>query len=123
LAGGVAHDFNNLLTSVIGHTDLALARPTLPPEVRDDLLEVKAAGARAAELTRQLLAFSRKQVLEVRVVELNAVIEGVARLLRRTIGEDVELVLRLAPGLGRVRADPVQLEQVFINRAVNARDA
>jgi len=86
-------------------------------------LEIRAAGDRAAALTQQLLAFSRKQVLEVRVVDLNAIITGIARMLRRTIGEDVELVIRLAPDLSPVRADPTQMEQVLLNLAVNSRDA
>jgi len=127
LAGGVAHDFNNLLTSVIGHADLALARTRLGAATReditDDLLEIRAAGDRAAALTQQLLAFSRKQVLEVRVVDLNGIITGIARMLRRTIGEDIELVIKLAPELAPVRADPTQMEQVLLNLAVNARDA
>ncbi len=127
LAGGVAHDFNNLLTSVIGHADLALARlrlgATTSEDVTDDLLEIRAAGDRAAALTQQLLAFSRKQVLEVRVVDLNGIISGIARMLRRTIGADIELVIRLAPDLAPVRADPTQMEQVLLNLAVNSRDA
>jgi PAS domain S-box-containing protein len=123
LAGGVAHDFNNLLTSVLGHADLAMARVPPSDPLNDDLLEIKSAGTRAAALTQQLLAFSRKQVLEPRVVDLNAIVSGIARMLRRTIGEDIELVTRLAPDLGAVRADPVQMEQVIINLAVNARDA
>jgi PAS domain S-box-containing protein len=123
LAGGVAHDFNNLLTSVLGHADLALGRLSPGDPLYDDLLEIKSAGARAAGLTHQLLAFSRKQVLEPRVVDLNSIVSGIAKMLRRTIGEDVELVTRLAPHLGPVRADPVQMEQVLLNLAVNARDA
>ncbi len=123
LAGGVAHDFNNLLTAVLGHADLALARLPSHDPLAEDLREIKAAGARAAGLTRQLLAFSRKQVLEPRIVDVNAVVMGLVKMLRRTIGEDLELVTRLAPDLGRVRADPVQLEQVLLNLAVNARDA
>ena len=123
LAGGVAHDFNNLLTSVLGHADLALS--ALPPDdpLQDDLQEIRAAGTRAAALTQQLLAFSRKQVLEPRVLDLNTVVSGISKMLRRTIGEDVDLVTRLAPELGPVRADPVQMEQVLLNLAVNARDA
>ncbi len=123
LAGGVAHDFNNLLTSVLGHADLALRRVHPADPLFDDLMEISAAGTRAAALTQQLLAFSRKQVLEPRVVDLNTIVAGIARLLRRTIGEDIELVTRLAFDLGPVRADPVQLEQVLLNLAVNARDA
>jgi PAS domain S-box-containing protein len=123
LAGGVAHDFNNLLTSVLGHADLALKRLGSTDPMQDDLLEIQSAANRAAALTQQLLAFSRKQVLEPRVVDLNAVVGGIARMLRRTIGEDIELITRLAPDLGSVRADPVQMEQVILNLAVNARDA
>ena len=123
LAGGVAHDFNNLLTSVLGHADLALRRVHPADPLFDDLMEISAAGTRAAALTQQLLAFSRKQVLEPRVVDLNGVVSGIAKMLRRTIGENIELVTRLASDLGPVRADPVQLEQVLLNLAVNARDA
>jgi len=123
LAGGVAHDFNNLLTSVLGHADLALNALEPTDSLHDDLLQIKAAGTRAAALTQQLLAFSRKQVLEPRVVDINAVVTSLARMLRRTIGEDIELVTRLSAGIGVVRADPVQLEQVLLNLAVNARDA
>ncbi len=123
LAGGVAHDFNNLLTSVLGHADLVLEALRPGDPLHDDLEEIKAAGTRAAALTQQLLAFSRKQVLEPRVLDLNVVVSGISRMLRRTIGEDVILVTRLAPDLGQVRADPVQMEQVLLNLAVNARDA
>ncbi|HWA17147.1 MAG TPA: ATP-binding protein, partial [Gemmatimonadales bacterium] len=123
LAGGVAHDFNNLLTSVLGHAGLALDTVDSKSPVHDDLLEIQAAGGRAAQLTQQLLAFSRKQMLEPRLVDLNAVVSNIARMLRRTIGEDVELATRLASDLGTVRADPVQMEQVLLNLAVNARDA
>jgi PAS domain S-box-containing protein len=123
LAGGVAHDFNNLLTSVLGHADLAITRVHPSDPLHDDLLEIKSAGARAAALTQQLLAFSRKQVLAPRVLDLNGIVAGIARMLRRTIGEDIELITRLAPELGSVRADPVQMEQVILNLAVNARDA
>jgi nitrogen-specific signal transduction histidine kinase/ActR/RegA family two-component response regulator len=123
LAGGVAHDFNNLLTSVLGHADLALGQLRPGDQLYDDLLEIRSAGARAAGLTQQLLAFSRKQVLEPRVVDLNAIVAGITKMLRRTIGEDIELISRLAPDLGPVRADPVQMEQVLVNLAVNARDA
>lgn len=123
LAGGVAHDFNNLLTSVLGHTDLAIKRVATSDPIHDDLLEIMAAGTRAASLTQQLLAFSRKQVLEPKIVDLNATVSGIAKMLRRTIGEDIELITRLEPELGSVRADPVQMEQVIVNLAVNARDA
>jgi two-component system, cell cycle sensor histidine kinase and response regulator CckA len=123
LAGGVAHDFNNLLTSVLGHADLAIKRVPSSDPLHDDLVEIMSAGSRAAALTQQLLAFSRKQVLEPRIVDLNATVNTIARMLRRTIGEDIELITRLAPELGAVRADPVQMEQVILNLAVNARDA
>jgi PAS domain S-box-containing protein len=123
LAGGVAHDFNNLLTSILGHTDLAIKRVPSSDPLHDDLLEIMAAGSRAASLTQQLLAFSRKQVLEPKIVDLNTTVSGIARMLRRTIGEDIEVITRLDPELGSVRADPVQMEQVILNLSVNARDA
>ncbi|HEU0013037.1 MAG TPA: ATP-binding protein, partial [Longimicrobium sp.] len=123
LAGGVAHDFNNLLTAILGHTELILL--DLPPDgpFRDDLVEVKHAAERAAELTRQLLAFSRQQVMQPATVSPASVVKGVVKLLQRLIGEDVRLVVRVEPGAGYVRADPHQLEQVILNLAVNARDA
>ena len=123
LAGGVAHDFNNLLTAIIGNAELLLG--TIDPEDlrRLDVLEINRAAHRAATLTRQLLAFSRKQVLQPRIVDLNAVVAELTTMLRRIIGEHVELRLQLQPGLGRVLADPGQLEQVITNLAVNARDA
>jgi PAS domain S-box-containing protein len=123
LAGGVAHDFNNLLTAITGYTDLV--RQDLHPgdPHRADLDEVRNAADRAAALTRQLLAFSRRQVLQPRVLDLNEVVTGMEKLLRRTIGEDVVLDARLAPDLPGVRADPGQLEQVIMNLAVNSRDA
>ena len=123
LAGGVAHDFNNLLTAIIGNTELLLR--TIEPEDsrRLDVQEINRAAHRAATLTRQLLAFSRKQVLQPRIVDLNAVVAELTAMLRRIIGEHVELRLDLEPGLGRVLADPGQMEQVITNLAVNARDA
>ena len=123
LAGGVAHDFNNLLTAIIGNTELLLR--TIEPEDsrRLDVQEINRAAHRAATLTRQLLAFSRKQVLQPRIVDLNAVVAELTAMLRRVIGEHVELRLDLEPGLGRVLADPGQMEQVITNLAVNARDA
>jgi PAS domain S-box-containing protein len=123
LAGGVAHDFNNILSAILGYSELLLAQ--LPPggEVRSYLEEIRSAGQRAAALTRQLLAFSRKQVFETRVLDLNRVVANVERMLRRMIGEDVELVTRLQEGLWSVRADPGQMEQVLANFSVNARDA
>jgi len=123
LAGGVAHDFNNILTAIGGYTDLLLA--DLPPDDprRQDVDEIHRAADRAAALTQQLLAFSRRQVLQPKVVDLNALVQNVEKLLRRLIGEDVILAAVLAPDAGRVRADPGQIEQVIVNLAVNARDA
>jgi PAS domain S-box-containing protein len=123
LAGGVAHDFNNLLTAIRGNAELLLA--DLPPDSqsREDVEEIRRAADRAAALTRQLLAFSRRQVLQPRLLDLNQSVTEMERMLRRLLGEDVELATRLAPGLRRVRADPAQVEQVILNLAVNARDA
>jgi PAS domain S-box-containing protein len=123
LAGGVAHDFNNILTVINGYTDLLLVG--LPPDdpMREALLEITKAGGRSGNLTRQLLAFSRQQVLEPKVLDLNAVVGDTEKLLHRLLGEDVILTARLSPDLGRVKADPGQIEQVLINLAVNARDA
>lgn len=123
LAGGIAHDFNNLLTTILGNVDLLLQ--TLPADDgrRNDIEEIREAGQSAVSLTRQLLAFSRKQILELVVLDLNAVVRNLNQMLRRLIGEDVEVMMRLDPGLGPVKADPGQIEQVLLNLAVNARDA
>ncbi|MEK7865326.1 MAG: response regulator, partial [Planctomycetota bacterium] len=123
LAGGVAHDFNNLLTVMSGYSDLLLLR--LPPEDanRREIEEVKKAAMRASGLTRQLLAFSRKQVLQPVAVDLNAVVIDLERMLRRLIGEDIQFATQLGSGIGRVLADPSQVEQVIMNLVVNARDA
>ena len=123
LAGGVAHDFNNLLSVILSYTGFALSGLREGDPLRDDLLEVSKAGQRAVALTRQLLAFGRKQVLEPRVVDLNQICLDLEKMLRRLIGEDIELKQVLLPGLGPVQADPGQLEQVIMNLAVNARDA
>ena len=123
LAGGVAHDFNNLLTAIIGYSQIAGIRPGVPAPALLDLKEITSAAHRAASLTRQLLAFSRRQVMEPRVLNLNAVVTGIEALLRRLIGEDVTFTTDLATNVAAVLADPSQLEQVVLNLAVNARDA
>jgi signal transduction histidine kinase len=123
LAGGVAHDFNNLLTAILGYCELLLdeLEPTDPR--RRDITEIRKAGSRAAELTRQLLAISRKQIIEPKRLDLNAIIVEIRPMLGRVIGEDVIVVLDLSPQLGAVTADHGQVEQVILNLAVNARDA
>jgi len=123
LAGGVAHDFNNLLTVIKGHAELLLDSLDRRDPLRTEVEEMQKAAERAAALTRQLLAFSRQQVLAPQVLDLNTVVCNVDRLLRRLLGEDIELHALLADGLGRVKADPGQIEQVILNLAVNARDA
>ena len=123
LAGGVAHDFNNLLTIIRGYCQLALEDLEAENPLRPGIEEIFKAGTRAANLTRQLLAFSRRQVLELKNVDLNALVGDLQKMLRRLIGEDIELLFRPGQGLGRVRTDPGQIEQVVVNLAVNARDA
>jgi PAS domain S-box-containing protein len=123
LAGGVAHDFNNLLTAINGYSDLSLRRLEPGNPVRRNVEEIKKAGQRASNLTSQLLAFSRKQMLQPKVLNLNDVITDTSKMLRRLIGEDVEISLRLKPSLGKVKADPSQVDQVLMNLVVNARDA
>jgi two-component system cell cycle sensor histidine kinase/response regulator CckA len=123
LAGGIAHDFNNLLSVILCCADFAMAGVREDDRTRDELLEVKKAGERAVALTRQLLAFSRKQMLQPVVLNLNEIAAGVDKMLRRILGEDIDYVQVLAPDLGAVRADPGQIEQVLINLVVNARDA
>ncbi len=123
LAGGIAHDFNNLLTVITGYSDLSLKRmPTEDPS-RKNIEQIKEAGVRAAELTGQLLAFSRKQVLKPTVHNLNSVITNIERMLKRIIRESIELETDLAPDLSNIKADPGQIEQVIMNLVVNARDA
>jgi two-component system cell cycle sensor histidine kinase/response regulator CckA len=123
LAGGVAHDFNNLLTAILGYCNLMLDE--IPPEdpLRQDLDEIRQAGERAAELTRQLLAFSRRQMLQPQIVDINALVRQMEKMLRRLIGDDVELVIALADRLAAIKVDPASIEQVLVNLAVNARDA
>jgi len=123
LAGGIAHDFNNLLTVISGRSDLLLHRLRADDPVRRDVELIKRVGERAATLTRQLLAFSRKQVLQTRVLALDVVVADLEPMLQRLIGEDIELVTTIAPEVGRVQADPAQIEQVVLNLVVNARDA
>ena len=123
LAGGIAHDFNNLLTIIIGRLQLLRQSLSSSSSLGEELAVVEKAGFRAATLTRQLLAFSRKQILQPKVLDLNGVVSEVVPMLKRLIGEDVEFTTRLDPALGRINADPGQLEQVLMNLAVNARDA
>ena len=123
LAGGVAHDFNNLLTAITGYSDLAIRRLKAEDPLRHHIEEIKKAGERAAALTRQLLAFSRKQVLQPKVFNINAVVSEMEKMLRRLIGEDMEFRTALASDLGSIKADPGQIEQVLLNLCVNARDA
>jgi two-component system cell cycle sensor histidine kinase/response regulator CckA len=123
LAGGVAHDFNNILTAILGYCDLMLMRHTPGDSDYDDIQQIRSNSNRAAGLTRQLLAFSRQQTLRPQVLQLPDVISEVSTLLKRLIGEKIELVVKHGRNLGAVRADPGQLEQVIVNLAVNARDA
>ncbi len=123
LAGGIAHDFNNLLTAILGYCNLML--DDIPPEdpLRQDLDEIRSAGERAAALTRQLLAFSRRQMLQPQIVDINTLVVQMEKMLRRLIGEDVELTSSLAADLSPVKVDPASIEQILVNLAVNARDA
>jgi two-component system cell cycle sensor histidine kinase/response regulator CckA len=123
LAGGVAHDFNNLLTAIIGYTDVILERVTGDEQTRRDVGEIRKAADRAAALTRQLLAFGRKQFLRPEVLDLNETVTGLMQMLPRVIGEHIQTAPRLAPGVRRVQADRSQMEQVLVNLVLNARDA
>ncbi len=123
LAGGLAHDFNNLLTVIMGHSQVLLGELSAGTPIRAKIEEMQKAGERAANLIRQLMAFSRKQPMEPKVLPLNSVIGSVEGMLRRLIGEDIQLVIRPDPHNGHVKADPGQLEQVLMNLVVNARDA
>jgi PAS domain S-box-containing protein len=123
LSGGVAHDFNNLLTIITGYSQVLLAERTDDPVVFEAADEIRKATERAAGLTRQLLAFSRKQVLELKTLDLNNLVRDVEKMVRRGIGEDINLVMELADDLQRIKADRGQIEQVLMNLAVNARDA
>lgn len=123
LAGGVAHDFNNVLTAITGYTALALDALEKSHPLYENLIEVKKAASRAAALTKQLLIFSRKQVLQFEVLDLNDLLRNIEKMLHRLIGEDIELWMTLDPELGMIKADAGQIEQVIMNLAVNARDA
>src|SRR5205085_5473843 len=123
LAGGIAHDFNNLLTAIIGYSQLLMSQVGPTSKLRRELEEIYKAGTRAASLTSQLLAFSRKQVVQPVSLNLNAIVADMGKMLRRLIGEDVELQFVLADDLDYVEADAGQMQQVVMNLAVNARDA
>lgn len=123
LAGGIAHDFNNLLTVITGYSDLMLRKLDRNNELRPKIEEVKKAGDRAAGLTRQLLAFSRKQILQPKIIDLNDIVVDTFKMLQRLIGEDIELLMAPQSKIGKVKADPGQIEQILMNLAVNARDA
>jgi len=123
LAGGIAHDFNNLLTVILGYSQTLLAKLETHAEIRSNVERIVNAATRAASLTRQLLAFSRKQVLQPRVLSLNAVVHELEKILRPLVGEDIEMIANCAPDLGAVKADFSQIEQVIVNLVVNARDA
>ncbi|MGC2391910.1 MAG: PAS domain S-box protein, partial [Candidatus Acidiferrum sp.] len=123
LAGGIAHDFNNLLTIIKGYAELALQRTGIQPELRSDVMQIENASERASMLIRQLLAFSRRQVLQPKVIELNSIVLGLDKLLARLMGEHIEMVTRCGANAGNVKADPAQVEQVIMNLVVNARDA
>ena len=123
LAGGVAHEANNQMSVVLGMAAFVLRDQTLSPSVRQDVVYIKEAAERTAVVSQQLLAFSRQQITQLRVLDVNDVVRGFEPVLRRTMGEDVELRLELGTGIGSVRADPGQLEQMLLNLALNARDA
>jgi two-component system cell cycle sensor histidine kinase/response regulator CckA len=123
LAGGIAHDFNNLLTVINGYADMLLGEVKDPDPLRDSVAEIRLAGGRALDLTRQLLTFSRKQIVESQPLDLNRIIGQHLGMLQRLVGEDIEIETQLAPSLGRVLADPGQMHQVLLNLVVNARDA
>ena len=122
LAGGVAHDFNNLLTVINGYSGMLLARMEPGDQFRSALEEIQKAGEHAAELTKKLLAFSRKQLVRLKPLNLNLVVTEAKTILERVIGEDIELVVLLSPNLGEVRADSGQIEQILMNLVVNASD-
>ena len=123
LAGGVAHDFNNLLTAILGYCNLMLDEIPVEDPLRNDLDEIRLAGEKAAALTRQLLAFSRRQMLQPQMVDINALVRTMEKMLGRLVGDEVELAIALADRLEPIVVDPASIEQVLVNLAVNARDA
>ncbi len=123
LAGGVAHDFNNLLTAIMGYSELLLVKMGQKNPYKEIILEIKSAGERAASLTQQLLAFSRKQMLKPRSVNINRIVSSMGKMLKRIIGEDIQLTSQLEPHPLKIKADPGQLEQIILNLSVNAVDA
>ena len=123
LAGGIAHDFNNLLTIIKGYTELALKRPKISPELQADVERIEDASERASTLVRQLLAFSRRQVLQPKLVDLNSIVLGLDKLLRRLMDEGIQMSTIPGKSIGTIKADPAQIEQVIMNLVVNARDA
>jgi two-component system cell cycle sensor histidine kinase/response regulator CckA len=123
LAGGIAHDFNNLLTIIKGYTELALKRPRISPELRTDVERIEDASERASTLVRQLLAFSRRQVLQPKLLDLNSIVLGLDKLLRRLMDEEIRMSTIPGTDIGTIKADPGQMEQVIMNLVVNARDA
>ncbi|MCC6695285.1 MAG: PAS domain S-box protein [Candidatus Hydrogenedentes bacterium] len=123
LAGGVAHDFNNMLGVILGHTELALERIDASDPIREDLSQIESAARRSADLTRQLLAFARRQTVEPKTLDLNETIESMLKMLRRLIGEDIDLLWQPTPDLDAIRIDPSQVDQMLANLVVNARDA
>lgn len=123
LAGGIAHDFNNLLTAILGYTELAMLHSPEDASLQNNLHQVQVAGQRAADMTRQLLAFARKQMIAPRVVDLNLLVENLDGILRRLIGENITFLTHLSPQLGAIKMDTGQMEQVLINLCINARDA
>jgi CheY-like chemotaxis protein len=123
LSGGIAHDFNNLMTAVVGYSDLLTMKLGHDSDICKDIEQIKKAGQSAASLSRQLLAFGRKQILQPRVVDLNHIVDDLDKVLQRVIGEDISLITVLEPKLGRILVDPGQMEQIIMNIAVNAKDA
>ncbi|OGP63097.1 MAG: hypothetical protein A2V65_10095 [Deltaproteobacteria bacterium RBG_13_49_15] len=123
LTGGIAHDFNNLLTAIIGRSDLLLMKHAESDPLYSEVEEIKKAGQRAAALTRQLLAFSRKQILKSEILDLNKLLAEMEKMLKPMVGEDIELMMLLDPDLGRIEADPGKIEQIVMNLIVNSRDA